>query len=125
VIATNPSIKEVKVAYGVSSLHGSWGGLLVLASVPPFLVFLLRLSRTLERPDLEHRARSALKLLAWGVAGLVLVTGATLLQFLVPLSVYLLIVVPAALLVGGVLFLLLVRFFKLIRALQDEIMQRL
>jgi hypothetical protein len=125
VIATNRSIQEVKVAYGVSSFHGSWGGLLMLASLPLFLVFLGRLSRTLERPDLEQRARSALKLLAWGVAGTAILLPVSLLQFLVPSFWYLLIAILVVLLVGGVLLRLLVDSFKLIRALQEEIMQRL
>jgi len=125
VIATNHSIKEVSVAYGVSSFRGSWGGLLVLASLPLFLVFLRRLSRTLERLDLEQRARSTLKLLAWGVVGVVMLLVASLLQFLVPPFLYLLIAILAVALAGSVLLLLLVRSFKLIRALQEEIMQRL
>jgi serine/threonine-protein kinase len=125
VIATNPTIKEVRFGYGVSTFRGSWGGLLVLASLPLFLVFLRRLSRTLERPDLEQRARLALKLLAWGVAGAVISLGASLLQFLVPMSWYTLIVILVVVPVGLVLLLFLVRSFKLIRALQEEIMRRL
>jgi hypothetical protein len=61
VIGANSVVNEVKISM---EIYPSWAFLLTLASVPLFLVFLQRLARTLERPDLEQRARSILKVLA-------------------------------------------------------------
>jgi hypothetical protein len=123
VIGANPALNEVKWMKGFSS----WAGLLTLASLPLFVVFLRRLARTLERPDLETRARSILKILAWSVAGIAMLAAAALVYALVPGGVewYMLTISFGALLFGLVVLLVFLRSFRLIRALQGEITQRL
>ncbi|HUE14183.1 MAG TPA: protein kinase [Planctomycetaceae bacterium] len=123
VIGANPSINDVRIR----GFYFTWAGVLTLASVALFLVFLQRLARTLERPDLEQRARSILKLLAWCVGAVVLCLAAIFLDSFVPGPFdYVRWVGPLILGLGALVFLLfLLRYFRLIRALQREIMQRL
>ena len=78
VIGSNPALNQGEWMKAFSP----WAYLLTLASVPLFLVFLRRLAGTLERPDLQKRARAILKLLAWGVAAIGILP-ATLLLLLV------------------------------------------
>ena len=126
VIQSNPSINELKFR----NFHATWGALLILASLPLFLLFLRRLARTLERPDLEQRAAHLLKLLTWCLAAagvLIAVSFApALLPAAVPLARSLFPLTYGGLLLTVLAFLLVfLRCFKLIRALQGEIMQRL
>jgi hypothetical protein len=122
-LAANPSMNELKFG----NFHATWGALLVLASQPLFLVFLRRLARTLERPDLERQARSVIMimLLAWCLP-LVAMRAAGSFFRVFPIvgdASYAPIVLSGALLLPG--FLLLVLSFKLIRGLQTEITRRL
>jgi hypothetical protein len=104
--------------------------LLVMASLPLFAVFLLRLACILERPDLEQRARFLLRLLA--AAGIALAIpliaglgdwlvrwsntdGGTL---LLPIFAIPILIVPLLGIVG------LFRSFGLIRATQSAIIER-
>jgi hypothetical protein len=123
VIGANPAVDQLKFGNG----HASWSGLLVSASLPLFLVFLRRLARYLERPDLEKRARFLLKLLAWCVPLLGMLGVGFFFQVfpMVEFVWYTPIVISGALLLGLVFLLLLVRSFKLIRGLQVEITRRL
>ena len=66
VIGANPVVNEVKFSHG----YFHWTGMLTLFALPLFFVFFQRLARTLERPELERRARLILKLLAWCLAGI-------------------------------------------------------
>jgi hypothetical protein len=66
VIGANPVVNEVKLSHG----YFHWAGVLALFALPLFFVFFQRLARTLERPELERRARLILKLLAWCLAGI-------------------------------------------------------
>jgi hypothetical protein len=130
VIAANPSINELRIG----NFHGTWAGILTLASLPLFLVFLQRLALSLERPDLEKRVRSIIRLLACCLGAMATITAAYFLTLLVPAqssfaphirttSLLLLnLAAPLVILVG--LFLAL-RSFRLIRDLQGEITQRL
>jgi len=94
-------------------------------------VFLQRLARTLERPDLEQRARSILKRLAWCLGAMGLFVAAAFLRSFVPRPhVYLRwawILFYYIAVLGILVFLpfLFLRSFRLIRALQGEITQRL
>jgi hypothetical protein len=125
VIGANPVVNEVKIT---SDLHLSWAFLPTLASLPLFLVFLKRLARTLERPDLERRAHFTLKILACCLGAFV--PAAALTASLRPGPgyqfqwVWLIAFICA---VGGLALacLLFLDFFRLIRALQKEITQRL
>jgi hypothetical protein len=126
VIQSNASINELKFR----NFHATWGALLILASLPLFLLFLRSLARTLERPNLEQRAARLLKLLAWclGATGVFVAVCLTpvLLPAGVPVAGWLLPLTYGAFLCGFLPFLLVyLRCFKLIRALQEEIMQRL
>jgi hypothetical protein len=132
VIGANPVVHEVEIS---RDIHPSWAFLLNLASVPLFLVFLQRLARTLERPDLEQRARSVLKLLAWCLGAFVPFVAAAFTGSLGPWPVghvhhwYQLVVllIAAIGLLGAVVLVVLLYLdsFRLIRALQREITQRL
>jgi serine/threonine protein kinase len=127
VIGANPVVNEVKF----SNSRFTWAALLALASLPLFLVFLQRLARTLERADLEKRARSILKVLAWCLGALMPFIAANLVYSFVPgLVRYVQWVWPLLyfLCLLGILVvlpLLFLRSFLLIRALQGEITQRL
>ena len=57
VLTSNPGINELKSKH----FHASWAALPVAASVVLFLLFLVRLARFLERPDLRKKTRSILK----------------------------------------------------------------
>jgi tRNA A-37 threonylcarbamoyl transferase component Bud32 len=125
VIGANPVVNEVKIA---SDLHLSWAYLPTLASLPLFLLFLKRLAHTLERPDLERRAHFILKILACCLGAFV--TAAALTAFLRPGPGYQfqwvwLIAVICAVGALSLACLLVLDFFRLIRALQKEITQRL
>jgi hypothetical protein len=126
VIQSNPSINELKF----SNFTATWSALLILASLPLFLLFVRRLARTLERPDLEHRAGHILKLLAWslGATGVFAALSFTpvILPAAVPRITSVLPLTYCIVLFAVLTFLLVsVRCLKLIRALQEEIMQRL
>jgi hypothetical protein len=92
-----------------------------------FLVFLRRLARTLERPDLEQRARSLLKVLAWCLGALGAVAAAGAINSIAPRSVNYFLVLMA--LVGFILAICItvisLRFFRLTRDFQTEITRRL
>jgi hypothetical protein len=130
VIGANPSINEMRIR----NFHGTWAGILTLASLPLFLVFLQRVARTLERSDLEKRVRSIIKLLACCLGVMAVIATANFVYLLVPaqslfgpfvrsfMQLTVSLGAPLVVLVG--LFLGL-RSFRLIRALQGEIMQRL
>jgi hypothetical protein len=128
VIGANPVVNELKVS---SNSRFTWAGLLAVASLPLFLVFLQRLARTLQRPDLEKRARSILRVLAWCLGALVPFVAANLVYSFMPgLVRYVQWVWPllyfiCLLGILVVLPLLFLRSFLLIRALQGEITQRL
>lgn len=117
VLSANPSINEIRIR----NFHGRWGGLPVIASVPLFIVFLQRLARTLERPDLEQRARLILKLMAWCLAGV----GMVLAGFFLFRGIGTLMYLAGALGVVAFSLLIVVYFFKVIRGLQAEITRRL
>jgi hypothetical protein len=127
VLGNTPEMNVVKFGNGA---HVDIAGLLGLVSVPLFLVFLRRLARTLERPDLEQRARSLLKAVAWCLGGTGLLAATLALVSLIPrtavtqgilIAIYL--IVPFAFLVF--LPFLFIRTVGLIRGLQGEITQRL
>jgi hypothetical protein len=116
VIGANPVVNEVKLSHG----YFHWAGVLALFALPLFFVFFQRLARTLERPELERRARLILKLLAWCLAGIGMVAAgfyvggaAALIQVAGTLDV--MVVSP----------LIVFHSFRLIRGLQVEIMRRL
>jgi hypothetical protein len=128
VIGANPQVNVLKFRNGTLS----WAGLLVFGALPLFFVFFQRLARTLERPDLERRTRSILKLMAWCLALMVTVVasfyllafvdvhshaGALALMTLFQLGVGL----SAMVLCPLILF----RSFRLVRSLQTEITRRL
>jgi hypothetical protein len=116
VLGANPDVNVVRFKNGTFA----WAGLLTLASLPLFLVFFQRLGRFLERPDLEHRARLILKLMAWWLAGVGMVVagffsrGAGALMQLLG--------APAVMVFTLMIF---INFFRLIRGLQAEITRRL
>jgi hypothetical protein len=132
VSGANPSISEMSS----SSLHMSWAGLLLVASLPLFGVFLERLARSLERPQLEQLARSSLKELAWCLGAAAPAAVADILGLL-PEQAHIQgfppviqVVVQAISSIGLCITLILaillfVDSFKLIRGLQREITQRL
>jgi tRNA A-37 threonylcarbamoyl transferase component Bud32 len=127
VLGNTPEMNVMKFGNGA---HVDLAGLLSLVSVPLFLVFLRRLARTLERPDLEQRARSLLKAVAWCLGGTVLLAATLWLVFLIPrtavaqgILIALSLIVPFAFLVF--LPFLFIRTVGLIRGLQREIAQRL
>jgi hypothetical protein len=126
VIGANTAIDKVNFNHG----YFKWSGLLVAASVPLFVVFLHRLARTLERPDLEQRARSILKLLPACVCGIAFILAGFYNPAVPALSDYVRWVWPLLYFVGtlGLLVgvpVLFLRSFALIRALQGEITSRL
>jgi hypothetical protein len=99
---------------------------LAFASIPLFLVFLRRLSRVLDRPDLEKQAVSVRKLLVWCMVAFGVFLVIWSLPFLTGARRYVPILANFALVVAAVsLFVLLGRSFRLIRALQLEITRRL
>jgi tRNA A-37 threonylcarbamoyl transferase component Bud32 len=127
VLGNTPEMNVVKFGNGA---HVDIAGLLGLVSVPLFLVFLRRLARTLERPDLEQRARSLLKAVAWCLGGTGLLAATLALVLLIPrtavaqgILIALYLIVPFAFLVF--LPFLFIRTVGLIRGLQVEIAQRL
>jgi MFS family permease len=131
VIGANPAVGEVKIS---SEVHPSWAFLLTLTSVPLFLVFLMRLARSLERPDLQQRTRFILKLLAWCLGAFVPLIAAALTGSLDPRpfgqSNWYQSVLRSLSGIGmiGALVLILLLYldsFRLIRAMQKEITQRL
>ncbi len=128
VIGANPALNEWKIS---RNSQFNLAGLLTMVSLPLFLVFLQRLARTLERPDLEQRARSILNVLAWCFGAMGQFVAAALLYAFVPgLAGYVRWVWPLSyfiVLCGILVFLpfLFLRSFRLIRALQREITQRL
>jgi Protein kinase domain len=122
-----PELSAVKLGNGA---HLNLVGLLGLVYVPLFLVFLGRLARTLERPDLEQRARWLLKAVAWSLGGSVLLGAILFLVVLGPRTsagqwflIALGLIDPFASLV--VLAFLFTRTVGLIQGLQGEIAQRL
>jgi tRNA A-37 threonylcarbamoyl transferase component Bud32 len=123
VIGANPVVNELKVS---SNSRFTWAGLLAVASLPLFLVFLQRLARTLQRPDLEKRARSILKVLAWCLGALMPFVAANLVYSFVPgLVRYVQWVWPLLYFICllGILVVLplfFLRSFLLIRALQGK-----
>jgi predicted Ser/Thr protein kinase len=129
VIGANPALNQAEWMKNFSP----WAYLLTLASVPLFLVFLRRLAGTLERPDLQKRARSILMLLGWGVAGIGILPAILLLLFVAEMVLgsapgperVLPMMSFGALLLGLIPLLVFLRSFTLIRALQGEITQRL
>jgi Protein kinase domain len=116
VIGANPVVNDVKFRNGTFS----WAGLLAMFALPLFFVFFQKLARILERPDLEHRARLILKLMASCLA----VVGMVVAGFYYG-GVGALMQVAGAL--GAMVFslLILVYSFRLIRGLQAEITRRL
>jgi hypothetical protein len=120
VIGANPSINEVRIR----NFQFNWDGLLDTVSLLLFLVFLQRLTRALERPELELRARSILKLMVWGLGGMAALTAAPWLGSFGPRAFPFVVAIG-----GGIVFLIFLRIFLrsfgLIRGLQTEIMQRL
>jgi len=120
VIASNTAVDQVRS----QNLQGTWSGLLIMASVPLFLIFLQRLARSLERPDLEKKARSILRLLVGCLCAVGLFAAASLFAGSVPQWAYVLLF-GVAMLCGAIFLGLFLRFFSLIRALQAEIAQRL
>jgi len=126
VIQSNPSINQLKLR----DFHATWSALLVLASLPLFLLFVRRLARCLERPDLEHRAVHILKLLAWCLGATGVFAAFSLAPVLLPAAVprmrsFLPLTYGAFLFAVLTFLVVFLRCFKLIRALQEEIMQRL
>jgi hypothetical protein len=130
VFVASPSANEMTVG----NFHATWAAFLILASLPLLLVFLERFARSLERPDLEKRARSILRLLAWCLGAMATVMAAYFLHLLVtkealfgPLvrSFLVFMVSLGAPLVALVGLFLGLRSFRLIRALQGEITNRL
>jgi len=106
--------------------------LLIMASLPLFVVFLRRLARILERPALERRARSILILLALaGIALTIALLGAFVYRLLVPgthMSHRFLLppIFMIPLLIALVLaFVVELKCCGLIRDMQSAIMQRL
>jgi hypothetical protein len=124
VLTSNPGINELKSKH----FHASWAALPVAASVVLFLLFLVRLARFLERPDLRKKTRSILKwligcLVAVGpavVAGVVdsFFPGVVPFDRLKPVMIM---AAGAALVVLALIF----RLFLVIYAMQSEITQRL
>jgi hypothetical protein len=116
VIGANPEVNVVK--FGNGKFY--WAGLLALFALPLFFVFFRRLARLLERPDLERRARSILKLMAWGLALMVTVVPSfNLASFMI---VFQLGAALCAMVLGP---LILFHSFRLVRGLQTEITRRL
>jgi serine/threonine protein kinase len=127
VLGNIPELNVVKFGNGAQF---DIAGLLDFGSVPLFLVFLQRLARTLERPDLEQRARSLLKAVAWSVGAMALFAATAILVFLFPQAAANRGIVIALTLIFAIGVLVLVPFLffravRLIRALQGEIAQRL
>jgi tRNA A-37 threonylcarbamoyl transferase component Bud32 len=124
VIGANPVLNEVKIN---EQIQFNLAALLTSAAVVLFLVFLRRLARTLERPDLEQRARSLLKVLAWCLGALGAVAAAGAINSIAPRSVNYFLVLMA--LVGFILAICItvisLRFFRLTRDFQTEITRRL
>jgi hypothetical protein len=116
VVGANPAVNEVKLGHG----YFHWAGVLGLFALPLFFVFFQRLARTLERPDLERRARLILKLLAWCLAGI----GMVVAGFYVGGAAVL---IQVAGMLGVMVATPLIFFhsFRLIRGLQVEITRRL
>jgi tRNA A-37 threonylcarbamoyl transferase component Bud32 len=127
VLGNTPELSAVKFGNGSRI---DFVGLLTFVSVPLFLLFLRRLARALERPDLEQRARWLLKVVAWCLGGMVLLGAILVLLFLRPqTSVGQWIFIALALIApfGALILLpyLFIRTVGLIRGLQGEIAQRL
>jgi tRNA A-37 threonylcarbamoyl transferase component Bud32 len=129
VLGANSVVNDVEIT---SDIHPSWAFLLTLASVPLFLVFLKRLAHSLERPDLEQRVRFILKLLAWCLGAFLPLIAAALTGSLGPeparhpFQPVLAVIGNIGAIVGLVLVVLLyLDSFRLIRAMQREITQRL
>jgi hypothetical protein len=116
VIGAHPDVDQVKFKNGTFS----WSGLLIMASLPLFLVFFQRLARILERPALEHQVRLIFKLMVGCLAGI----GIGLAGFFLG-GVALLVQIPVLLGVMASFLLILIYFFSLIRGLQVDIMRRL
>jgi hypothetical protein len=113
-------------------LLGLLGGAIAVLSL--LLVFLGRLARSLERPDLEKRARSILRLFLGCLGAIATITAVYFLHLLVPKealfgplvrSFMLLMFSLGAPLIVVVGLFLAFRSFTLIRAMQGEITQRL
>jgi tRNA A-37 threonylcarbamoyl transferase component Bud32 len=127
VLGNIPELNVVKFGNGGKA---DFAGLLSLVSVPLFGLFLQRLARTLQRPDLEQRARFLLKVVVWCLGATGLLTATAIPFFLIPrLSAH-----SGFLMALGFLFafgalvlvpFLFIRTVGLIRALQREIAQRL
>jgi hypothetical protein len=127
VVWANPSINEVRV----TNFHIKLAGILTLAAVPLFLLFFLRLARTLERPDLEKLVGSAIKQLACWVGARAAAKAADWLLAARPLFtqthwsiVRLIANLVAVMAMLGILFACF-DLFRQMRALQREITQRL
>ena len=112
----------------VQSSLSAFGSLFTLAYVPLFVVFLIRLARTLERTKLEQKARTLLKNLVWAIAFFGSMNAILAVREHIPHALSLIVPISTALLMplGVLIFfpLLFIRSLNLIRALQREIAQR-
>jgi hypothetical protein len=124
VIGANPVLNEVKIN---KDIQFNLAALLTSAAVVLFLVFLRRLARTLERPDLEQRARSLLKGLAWclGVLGAVVAAGAINSIAPRPATFFPALVALVGFILAICIIVISLRFFRLTRDFQTEITRRL
>jgi tRNA A-37 threonylcarbamoyl transferase component Bud32 len=130
VIGANPSMNEMTSR----SLHMSWSGLLLVASLPLFAVFFRRFAHSQERPELEKLAGSVIKELLWCLGAF---TPGAAIDIFLPFAMQtghvqgrfqavMLGIGALGLLVGLCIgILLFVDSFKLIRGLQREITRRL
>jgi tRNA A-37 threonylcarbamoyl transferase component Bud32 len=124
VIGANPVLNEVKIN---EQIQFNLAALLTSAAVVLFLVFLRRLARTLERPDLEQRARYLLKVLAWCLGALGAIAAAGAINSIAPRSVnyFLALIALVGFILAICIIIIALRFFRLTRDFQTEITKRL